>query len=545
MLVTFHGNVTSAQQNTSLIGAFITGNIVNIKKKMAVLSIVTLASISIVAGFTGFSLSHLRGEFKRFHQQLEADKALVEIKATALSVAKGDPVLPQTVESLRKADARIQALRQQMATDAGMQRVYALWSEYLRQFSSAIRIAQDSPADALQIPDAIYQSQLLPMVSELDRKVAANQTEEAASRQAITSAMQRILWIVLIPLLAGGVFVVGAQTFFSRDLKRRVASVQNVASRLQAGDLTQRLPAEGKDEIAEISVAVNSFVEEVHGIIRQARQGAEQVSAAATQLFGASERIAASSHEQSEAASSMAATVEQVTVSIGQVAEHAQEAHAISVESGTLSVRGNDVVLSAVDEMGRIAGAVRESSLVIQELEQRSRDISAIVKTIKDIAEQTNLLALNAAIEAARAGEQGRGFAVVADEVRKLAERTTQSTHEIGSMIEQIQRGTRSAVASMETGVQRVDSGMALAGQAGDAIVSIKASAENVVGVVDAISAALREQSSASNDIARKVEHIAQMSEENTASVQKTVGTARELGQLSAFLESAVKRFNI
>jgi len=524
----------------------------NIKKKMGILSVVTMASIGVVASFTGFSLSHLRGEFQRFQAQIEADKGLVEIKAIALSVAKSDPVLPQTAETLRAADEHIRALAQQVVAAGGspavndaMRSVAVLWAEYLRQFSSAIKIAAESPADALQIPDAIYHSQLLPMVAELDRVVADNRVREEASKATITAAMGRILWIVLVPLMAGGVFVIAAQMFFSRDLKRRVESVQRVASRLQAGDLTQRLPADGDDEIAAISRAVNSFVEEAHTIIRQVREGAEQVSSAASQLFTAAERIAASSREQSEAASSMAATVQQVTVSIDQVAEHAREAHSISVKSGSLSARGGDVVLSSVEEMNRISASVRESSEVIVELEQRSRDISAIVKTIKDIAEQTNLLALNAAIEAARAGEQGRGFAVVADEVRKLAERTTRSTQEIAGMIERIQLGTRSAVASMETGVRRVDSGMELASQAGESIAGIKAGAEHVVEVVDSISAALREQSVASNDIAQKVERIAQMSEQNTAAVQHTAATARELGQLSALLERTVRRFNI
>ena len=524
----------------------------NIKKKMGILSIVTVVSIGIVAVFTGFSLSHLRDEFHRFQSQVEADKALVEIKATALAVAKSDPILPQTAESLHAADARIRALQQQVVTaendkmvSGTMKQVSVLWAEYLRQFSSAIKIAAESPADALQIPDAIYQSQLVPMVAELDRLVAESRVREAASQAAITGAMARILWIVLVPMVAGGMVVMVGQLFFTRDLKRRVEAVQQVASRLEAGDLTQRLPADGDDEIAAIAHAVNSFVGEAHGIIRQVREGAEQVSGAATHLFTAADRIAASSREQSEAASSMAATVEQVTVSIDQVADHAQEAHAISIESGSLSARGSEVVLSAVDEMGRISASVRESSVVILDLEQRSRDISAIVKAIKEIAEQTNLLALNAAIEAARAGEQGRGFAVVADEVRKLAERTTLSTQEIAGMIDQIQKGTRTAVSSMEAGMRRVDSGVALAGQAGEAIGRIKASAEEVVGVVDSISAALREQSAASNDIARKVEKIAQMSEQNTAAVQNTATTARDLGQLSAFLESAVKRFNI
>jgi len=524
----------------------------NIKTKMGILSLVTVVSIGIVATFTGFSLSNLRDEFHRFQSQVEVDKALVEIKATALSVANSDPVLAQTAESLRAADERIRALQQEVGAagenktvSGAMKHVSALWAEYMRQFSSAIGIAAESPADALQIPDAIYQSQLIPMVAELDRLVAENRVREAASKAAITGAMERILWIVLVPLVAGGIVVMAGQMFFTRDLKQRVEAVQRVASRLEAGDLTQRLPADGDDEIAAIAQAVNSFVEEAHAIIRQVREGSERVSAAAAHLFNAAERIAASSREQSEAASSMAATVEQVTVSIDQVAEHAQEAHAISMDSGSLSARGSDVVHAAVDEMNRISESVLESSAVILDLEQRSREISTIVKAIKEIAEQTNLLALNAAIEAARAGEQGRGFAVVADEVRKLAERTTQSTQEIAGMIDQIQKGTRTAVTSMEAGARRVASGVMLADQAGESITRVKASAERVVEVGNSISAALREQSVASNDIARKVERIAQMSEENTAAVQNTATTARELSQLSAFLETAVKRFSI
>jgi len=528
------------------------GNAMNIKKKMAILSAVTVVSIGIVVTFTGVSLSSLRGELHHYQSQVAVDKAMVEIKATALSVAKADPILPQTAESLHAADARIRVLQQQVAAGVetravadAMRRVSALWAEYLRQFSSAIRIASESPTDALQIPDAIYQSQLLPMVGELDRLVADNRTHEEASKAAITGAVARILWIVLVPLVLGGAIVITGQLLFSRDLKRRVEGVQLVAARLEAGDLAQRLPADGDDEIAAISKAVNSFVEQAHVIVRQVREGAEQVSGAASQLSSASSRIAASSREQSEAASSMAAAVEQVTVSIDQVAEHAQEAHAISAESGALSSQGNDVVLAAASEMSRIAESVRESSAVILDLERESGEISAIVKVIKEIAEQTNLLALNAAIEAARAGEQGRGFAVVADEVRKLAERTSRSTQEIAGMIDRIQKGTRTAVSGMEANVRRVDSGMTLAGQAGESITCVKASAERVVGVVDSISAALREQSVASNDIAGKVERIAQMSEQNTAAVQHTAVTAQQLGQLAASLESAVKRFTI
>jgi methyl-accepting chemotaxis protein len=528
------------------------GTTMSIKMKMTLLSAVTIATVCLVAIFAGYTLSSLRGQFRNYESQSTLAMDLVEIKATALSVAKDDPIKPETANALRAADTRIQALERQIselekdkAITQAMKRVSDLWVEYLRQFNSAIKIASDNPVDALQIPDAIYTMQLLPMVTELNHLVKDSIAREAASKAAITGSMARILWVILAPLLAGGLFIVVSQGLFASKLKRRVENVQRIVGHLETGDLTQRLPMEGNDEITAIARAVNSFIERTHETLHQVREGAGRVSAAASLLFGASERIAKRTIGQSQAASSVAATVEQVTVSVNHVAEHTREAHAISVESGALSVQGGEVVLLASDEMARISQSVRESSNIVMDLEKRSADISAIVEVIKNVADQTNLLALNAAIEAARAGEQGRGFAVVADEVRNLAERTAQSTQEIAGVITEIQEATRVAVLSMETGVQRVDKGVALATQVGESITRVKNSTERVVSVVDGISAALQEQSAASDDIAQKVERIAYTSGENSEAVQHTVATARELDELSGSLEQAVNRFRL
>jgi methyl-accepting chemotaxis protein len=241
----------------------------------------------------------------------------------------------------------------------------------------------------------------------------------------------------------------------------------------------------------------------------------------------------------------MAASVEELTVSIDQVTDNAHNARNASIKSGEISGLGAEVIHKAVVEMGEIETSVKGSSQTIGALEIQSNEISAVVNVIKEIADQTNLLALNAAIEAARAGEQGRGFAVVADEVRKLAERTGKSTQEITTMIANIQSGTRDAVMSMEQSVVRAVSGVGLASQAGQSITDIKSEAALVVQEIASISDSLKEQSLASRDIAKNVERIAQMAEENSAAVQNTADAAHHLEKMAAKLQSTAAQFKI
>ena len=211
--------------------------------------------------------------------------------------------------------------------------------------------------------------------------------------------------------------------------------------------------------------------------------------------------------------------------------------------SGRISQSGASVIGSAIQEMGNIAGTVRASSEAVAQLGNQSQQIASIVNVIREIADQTNLLALNAAIEAARAGEQGRGFAVVADEVRKLAERTTQSTLEIAGMVGQIQAGANNAVSSMDVGVSQVEAGVNLASQAGDSIAQIKDGAGRVDAAVISISDALREQTAASQDIARNVEQIACQAENNHNQALATSTAAAELENLARQLRQSIARF--
>jgi methyl-accepting chemotaxis protein len=319
----------------------------------------------------------------------------------------------------------------------------------------------------------------------------------------------------------------------------------SLAKAVENGDLTRRVEAEGNDEVAQLVRALESMRRRMLEIIGTMRLNIGSLQQASSSLATAADQSNQSSLQQSDAASSMAASVEQMSVSIDQIGDHAREANTIAGQSAQQALDSGKTIHDAVAEIANIATVVNQTASTIHELDEFSGQISNIINVIREIADQTNLLALNAAIEAARAGEQGRGFAVVADEVRKLAERTSTSTGEISAMITKIQQGTQRASQEMGTGVQRVNEGVELANRAGGSVTAIRGSADQVSRVVGDITSALAEQSSAMRDIAERVEQIAQSSEQNSQATQSTARAAHELSDLASQLERLTAGFKI
>jgi len=382
-------------------------------------------------------------------------------------------------------------------------------------------------------------SQLLKQAGEV-RKMSGENANRVMKKGEQGRSLS--LFAVGLALLTGLILVAVTLRYVSRYLHQ----ARNVVSIISdSGDLTIPVPPARYDEIGEILVQLAIMRNKLHELISDLvdkinRIG--QASVALTDAAGISTRI---TNSQSEAASNMAASVEGLSVSVDQVRDHASESRKLSEAASKQSLDGGEIIHSAAGEITRIADNVKSASDSVSTLEGYSSQISGVVKIIREIADQTNLLALNAAIEAARAGEHGRGFAVVADEVRKLAERTSVSTQEITGMIVKIQDGTRQAAQEMENSVSKVSEGVELARRAGNAVSAIRASTVASTAAVCHITNALQEQSSAVHNIALQVEKVALGAKENTVSVENTSNAAQNLKELADELERLSARFVI
>lgn len=361
--------------------------------------------------------------------------------------------------------------------------------------------------------------------------------------EAIARARNNTMMIGGLSLVIALVFVALMSRMITNPLRRVIAAMDDIAK--GDGDLTKRLDDAGNQEIRLLAEAFNNFAEKVRVMVAQVSGSTSQLAAAAEQMSVITDETSNGVQEQQSETTQVVTAMNEMTATVQEVARHANQAVDATSKADDEAVQGRNVVESTMRAIEGLSTEINSAARVIGELEKESENIGSVLDVIKGIAEQTNLLALNAAIEAARAGEQGRGFAVVADEVRNLASKTQQSTQEIETMIERLQSGTGSAVQVMNDSQTRAEDSVNQAANAGISLEAITNAVSQIKDMNTHIAVAAEEQSSVAEEINRNIVNINDISMRTAEGAGQTSLASAELARLSANLQSLVSQFKV
>ncbi|QEM67046.1 methyl-accepting chemotaxis protein [Geobacter sp. FeAm09] len=507
-------------------------------------------------------LSHIKGMQQQLYaQDIKPMKDLVDLTEAfqKMRVATRDVTIAQTPEAKQKGsalrrdsfkaanDALIAiAASSSEAKDAAeeLRKSITQYNTLLDKIYEMIVAGRAAEADAYgRTPESI---QIVKNCTEQLKALTAariahgNKGTEAAI--AITDSALILSMVCTVVMLAiAFVFGVVSTRLITRPVHRLVQQAEKIA----AGDLTVKIQQESRDEIGVLAASFATMTESLRDTLQRVNDTSIQVATASNQLQSTSEQIATGAEEVSGQAQTVATASEELSATSGDIAQNCHAAAQGSRQATGAAQTGAEVVAQTVSVMTRIAERVTATAQSVEGLGARSDQIGAIVGTIEDIADQTNLLALNAAIEAARAGEQGRGFAVVADEVRALAERTTTATKEIGAMIKAIQTETKGAVAVMQEGVREVRQGTEEASRSGAAIQEILDQINTVTMQVSQIATAAEEQSATTSEITNNIHQISDVVHHTARGSQQSAAAAGQLARLSDDLRSLVRQFRL
>jgi methyl-accepting chemotaxis protein len=349
-----------------------------------------------------------------------------------------------------------------------------------------------------------------------------------------------LLGLLIVTIIVPMLF---SYSFTKSVIINRIKNVQDKLEIMSKGDFTVKLKPKYNDEIGELAYSVGAMAKDVSSSLYVINEKLSRLSNVSNELTGLSERVSAGVAQQSAAASSSASAIEELNVTVQEVANNASIVADAANRADKLVVDGHTMSVNSMKLMETIAQNVQQNSLIVNNLGQLSQEIGQIIQVINDIADQTNLLALNAAIEAARAGDHGRGFAVVADEVRKLAEKTTEATKDIVNMISTIQNETQTAVVNMTANAEKANEGMTMAEHTKQALEEILESVKAVTVEVNKIAIATEEEATAMDLLNQSVVEIDSIAKENESIANETIKSISELNDSNSEINKAVSQF--
>ena len=493
----------------------------------------------------------LRDDLPGVRLYLELIDEIGDMLASVTSFTAGDlskkAAFDKDSQSFRDYFEQLKPLEQKPQEIINLQKIERLYTD-IKETAELIFETFDPTgrASALKAADDM-EHELFEIVEEiLDISAKEEQADAtAAIDETLLSLNNQLSTLIIISLLA--IISAGVISFYlTNSITRRLHKVLNVAENISQGDLTSQLLVDDSgDEIGDLAMAMNIMANSLNELINDINNVSTSLATAASEILNATLDMTNNCNEQADKASIISVATEEMTATVNEVAHQSSTAASSASESGMQATTGGQVVTQTVQGINLLSEAVNATAGMVNQLGERSTEIGNVIQVINGIAEQTNLLALNAAIEAARAGEQGRGFAVVADEVRTLAARTTEATQEVAKSIGAIQTDTSAVINSINQGIEQAEKSVALANKAGESLETIMAGTENIEAMITSIAAACEQQSATTIEISRDVVAISTSSSEILAVTNQTSEKASRMSELSDEMKNLVQRFKL
>ncbi|MGE8504921.1 MAG: methyl-accepting chemotaxis protein [Pseudomonas sp.] len=496
-----------------------------------------LAALDKLDGYVSDDTQDMLGTHERYKvvKSIQMQFLYARFETRAYSYSGKKDQYQSTVDAIDKTLGNLQPLRAQLS-DAP--------AELFQDLEHSIRTYRrtlDTHQAALQRIDGDLQQAQQLVLSMVENCLALYENQ----MQQRTEDTRHAAWILLTCLGLALVFGIASATLITRQIVPALRSALHNVQRIASGDLSQQDSVQRTDEIGQLQQGVSAMTSSLRQLIGHIGDGATQIASATEELSAITQQTRAGANEQKLETDQVATAMHEMTTSVQDVARNAVEtAHAVELTAQDAS-NGAQIVRKAIEQIDSLSGEVELTGEAISALAEESGRIGSMLDVIKSVAEQTNLLALNAAIEAARAGEAGRGFAVVADEVRGLAQRTQQSTQEIEALIAALQQGTLKAVQRMEGSRSLTHNSVELARQAGDALQSITASIGNAQGMTQQIAAAAEQQGAVAEEINRSVLNVRGITEQTYTASEQTSQASQELARLGSTLQNQMQRFRL